>query len=296
MTMQPNRIPERRLHIRITDCVDSTNAALCRLAAEGGVEGEVLIARCQSAGRGRLGRSFYSPQGTGLYCSILLCPTLSAALMPRLTTAAAVAVAEGISAIYGIETQIKWVNDLYCKRKKVCGILVESALVGGSDRLSHAVVGFGINLLPPPKEFPPELAEVAGALFEKEEDLFRAIGTANDFGEKAAFAENSADATDITIEPSDASAFLPPKAIMLVRDVLRRFFAFYDRLEEGIHIPSYRSRCFLKGERVTYLRGGERFPATVLDIDENTNIVLQTESGEVLTFGSGEISLHQGLS
>jgi BirA family biotin operon repressor/biotin-[acetyl-CoA-carboxylase] ligase len=120
--------------------------------------GAVLLARSQTAGRGRLGRAFYSPD-SGLYFSILLRPTLAPQDCLRLTTAAAVAVAESI----GDDAQIKWVNDIYLHGRKVCGILTESVLQG--DRLDYAVVGIGLNLCTPKEGFPEELRTTAGGIF-----------------------------------------------------------------------------------------------------------------------------------
>lgn len=134
--------------------LDSTNTALKRMAQEGAAEGLVLIADAQTCGRGRLGRSFFSPHGSGLYFSILLRPPV---LDPgRLTTLAAVVTAETISDLCGVHVGIKWVNDLYYGGKKLCGILAEGA---GRD---FAVVGIGINL--GGSAFPPELAEIATSL------------------------------------------------------------------------------------------------------------------------------------
>lgn len=253
-------IGSRALCIRTEDCVDSTNAALRRLADAGGAEGEVLIAGRQTAGRGRSDRSFYSPEGTGIYCSVLLRPTCPPALAPRLTTAAAVAVMEGIREVYGIRTQIKWVNDLYCEGRKVCGILVESAVDSEANRLAYAVVGFGINLLPPPDGFPREIAQTAGALFASPQLL---------------------------PFPSQEAARLP-----LIAAVLERFFYFYDHLKEGLHLPAYREASFLRGKRVTYLQGRDSLSATVVDIDPDGNLLLRKDSGELCSFGSGKISLH----
>ena len=123
------------------DVIDSTNTEARRYALSGGKVPAVFIAEEQSAGRGRMGRSFYSPKGTGLYISILLdIPDKDAV---RLTTSAAVAVRRAVLQKAGIDLKIKWVNDLYLYGKKVSGILAESVLVG-EHRLT--VLGIGINL------------------------------------------------------------------------------------------------------------------------------------------------------
>ncbi len=134
--------------------IDSTNTALKRMAREGAPEGLVLIADTQTAGRGRLGRSFFSPHGSGLYFSILLRPeTFDPG---RLTTLAAVVTADAISSLFGLEVGIKWVNDLFFEGKKLCGILAEG--VGNG----LAVLGIGVNLCR--SAFPPELADIATSI------------------------------------------------------------------------------------------------------------------------------------
>ncbi len=139
--------------------VDSTNRVVKQWGKEGVPEGEVLIACSQTAGRGRLGRSFFSPD-SGIYLSVLLRPDLSPKETLRLTTAAAVAVAQAI----GETAQIKWVNDVFLNGKKVCGILTESALLGAT--LDYAVVGIGLNLWQPTYGFPQDLQQIAGSIFD----------------------------------------------------------------------------------------------------------------------------------
>ena len=133
--------------------MDSTNTLVKHLAEQGGREGMVVIAQHQTAGKGRLGRSFYSPKGTGLYLSILLRPKFSAQEALSITTAAAVAVAEAVDQVTGKEggeAKIKWVNDVYYRYRKVCGILTEASIDFETGGLHYAVLGIGVNLTPPP--------------------------------------------------------------------------------------------------------------------------------------------------
>ncbi|MBR6548064.1 MAG: biotin--[Clostridia bacterium] len=145
--------------LTVVDEIDSTNRVVKQWGKEGKPQGSVLIARSQTAGRGRLGRSFYSPK-SGIYFSILLRPHLSLKDTMRLTTAAAVSVADAL----GEQAKIKWVNDIYLHGKKVCGILTESAFSG--EKTDYAVVGIGLNLTAPDEGFPTELNEIAGAIFD----------------------------------------------------------------------------------------------------------------------------------
>ena len=141
------------------DEIDSTNTEAKRMVADGFCGDAIITAKMQTAGRGRMGRSFFSPAQTGAYFSIL--HTLNTPLCDAvaITSAAAVAVMRAIRTLTGIQTKIKWVNDLYYNDRKVCGILTEAVSV--SER-SHVIVGIGINL--DTKDFPSELADVAGSL------------------------------------------------------------------------------------------------------------------------------------
>ena len=131
--------------------VTSTNDIVKELAKDGNDEGYVLIADSQTQGKGRLSRSFYSPDNSGIYMSILLRPKLQAKDFPLITTCCAVAVAKAIEKVCKIDAKIKWVNDIYISGKKVCGILVESGI---SNDSSFAVVGIGVNVSVPKDNFP----------------------------------------------------------------------------------------------------------------------------------------------
>lgn len=145
--------------LTVVEQTASTNTDLRELARQGAAEGTTLLALRQTGGRGRRGRSFFSPDG-GLYLSTLLRPTK--AVDTELTTSwAAVAAARAIERLCPVEVGIKWVNDLYLQNRKVCGILAEGGL-SADGRLDYIVLGFGINV--DPLELPPELAEVATSL------------------------------------------------------------------------------------------------------------------------------------
>lgn len=144
----------------VLESVPSTNTLLHEWADAGRPEGTLLLTDHQTAGRGRRGRSFHSPQGTGLYMSLLLRPTFGLEQAVFLTTACAVCAAEAVEAL-GVSLGIKWVNDLYRDGKKVAGILTE-AVDGG------IIVGIGLNLYPPKDGFPAEIQEIAGSIFDHE--------------------------------------------------------------------------------------------------------------------------------
>ncbi|MBQ7048596.1 MAG: biotin--[Clostridia bacterium] len=147
---------------------ESTNNLLRRLAEEGASDGEVLIACRQNGGRGRMGRSFYSEQG-GLYMSVLIRPEKASCRGGDITATAAVAVAKAIEKISGERADIKWVNDVFCHGKKVCGILTDGAVSVENGMLEYAVVGVGLNVYCPSGGFPTELQEIAGGVHGKAE-------------------------------------------------------------------------------------------------------------------------------
>lgn len=142
--------------------VDSTNAEARRRALEGAAEGTVVVAEEQTAGKGRPGKTFFSPAATGLYLSIVLRPTLAADRGQFITCAAAVACAQAIEQVTGAESLIKWVNDIYCDGRKVAGILTEGVVDMESGHFEHAVLGIGVNVKPPADGFPHDIADVAG--------------------------------------------------------------------------------------------------------------------------------------
>jgi BirA family biotin operon repressor/biotin-[acetyl-CoA-carboxylase] ligase len=125
----------------------STNSIARAQAEHGADEGLVVAAGSQTAGRGRLGRTWVSPAGAGIYASVVLRPSLR--VVPMLTLAAGVGIADGIAAATGLQTVLKWPNDIYAAGRKLCGILAEAAA-------AYVVVGFGINVRD--AELPPDIA------------------------------------------------------------------------------------------------------------------------------------------
>ncbi|MBR2293337.1 MAG: biotin--[Clostridia bacterium] len=139
--------------------IDSTNSEARRYAWGGGAIPAVFLAEGQTAGRGRMGRGFYSPDGTGIYFSLLFELPQEPNEVTRLTALAAVGVLRAIRRVTGVTPAIKWVNDLYLEGKKIAGILAESFL---AEKTRCAVLGVGVNLCT--ADFPAELKNVAGSL------------------------------------------------------------------------------------------------------------------------------------
>ena len=147
--------------VYVLEAVDSTNAYAARLASEGAEEGTIVLAERQTAGRGRLGRAFASPEG-GIYLSIIVRDRLQGRDVPFITLLSGVAVARAIREVTGLPALIKWPNDILVHGKKVCGILNESRFAG--DEIDFIVIGVGVNVSTDMSAFPPEVRDVASTL------------------------------------------------------------------------------------------------------------------------------------
>lgn len=155
--------------IETYDTCESTNLIAKKLAAAGrGVHGTAIISDRQTEGKGRLGRSFYSPAGSGIYMSIILAPEALNTQAVLITTAASVAVCRAIRCVTGKQPGIKWVNDLYLEGRKVCGISAEGMADLSTGTIGMVILGVGINFTTPHDEIPHELASVMGFLYQNE--------------------------------------------------------------------------------------------------------------------------------
>lgn len=158
------KIAAKDLQFELFDKLDSSNTYLKSIAHKCH-EGHVVIAKTQTAGKGRLGRSFYSPDTAGIYMSVLLKPKLNINNTGLITAMSAVAVCEAISIETNIDCSIKWVNDLYYRNKKICGILCEAGYNMELARLDYVVIGIGINVYKSP--LPHDIANIATYLLDK---------------------------------------------------------------------------------------------------------------------------------
>lgn len=150
------------LPIHLYDSVTSTNTVAAGMVRDNQqpLHGTSVFALHQTGGKGRLGRSFASPDSCGIYMSVILEPDAEGIML--ITTAAAVAVCKALEKVCGQQPQIKWVNDIYLNNKKICGILAEAVTDHRTGTISHVVLGIGINLQS--DALPDELSEIAGAV------------------------------------------------------------------------------------------------------------------------------------
>ena len=154
--------PLKGLSLYLHRRIDSTNDEAKRLIASGEKGMALVVAEGQTAGRGRQGKSFYSPEQTGVYMTLSLPTSLAFSDAVSVTTATAIAVHSAIYKLTGIETKIKWVNDLYLNGKKVCGILTEAVSDLETGMVQHMIIGIGLNWST--MSFPSDLQEIATSL------------------------------------------------------------------------------------------------------------------------------------
>ena len=248
-----------KLEVEVRDEVTSTNALLKDIAAEGVDEGRVLIAKRQTAGRGRLGRNFFSPKN-GIYLSMLLRPNMDFREAMLLTTIAAVAVVEAVREVTGKDTGVKWVNDVYLDSKKICGILTEAVTDVENGRLSYAVVGIGINITKPLEEnFPEELREIAGFVYDDDE---------------------------------------PPKGVMskLTAAIVKNYFKYYEKLPEHSFMESYKKYQTLLNKEIFVITPEGSKKARVLGVDDEARLLVKYEDGKIEALFTGEVSVREAGS
>lgn len=241
--------------IFIYDTIASTNLEAKQIALEGGDHGTVVMARRQTEGRGRLGRSFFSPE-EGIYISVILRPSLDISLSILATLAAAVAVAESIEGVCGKAAEIKWVNDIYVEGKKVCGILTEGITDFETGHVDSLITGIGINTNL--KDFPHELLDTVGAV-------------------------------EGNYSKSALTAAVVSRLLDLTEDLEKRDFMDIYRSKSMVLGKA------VKVYKGAYKKDPEResvgIPARALDIDDDGGLVVMYTNGSRDVLTTGEISI-----
>lgn len=239
--------------VQVYDTVNSTNQ-LCKELALAGERGPLaVVAGAQTAGRGRRGRQFYSPKH-GLYLTMLVHPqALASADGGLATTAAAVAVCATLADLAGKDAGIKWVNDVYLNRRKICGILTEAGSDMETGDVDWMAVGIGLNLTAPEGGWPEEIASIAGEIFE--------------------------------------DGKLTTSSNELAAGIISRFAEMLPNLAQKGFLPEYRRRSLLPGRQITVLpTGREPYEATALSIDDECRLVVRLADGTQQALLSGEVS------
>lgn len=245
---------ERPCKIETFDTIGSTNSYAKGLEITD--RPIAVVADKQSAGRGRLGRTFESPEGTGVYLSVAFKPDFDLDKALFITMAAAVATCRAIEKVAGVSPKIKWVNDLYYKDKKICGILTEAISNFETGKIDGIIIGIGINCFP--NSFPPELAAIAGPISDEKDSFSR----------------------------SQLAGEIINNILAMTEDFqTKHFMAEYKR----------RCFILGKNITVHTLGSNETIKAKALDIDENGGLVVEYMEGrqmrEIDTLTSGEVSV-----
>jgi BirA family biotin operon repressor/biotin-[acetyl-CoA-carboxylase] ligase len=249
------RTTELGVAIEVHRSVDSTNTVAKQRARAGAAHGTVILAEEQTAGRGRMQRSFFSPAGDGIYMSLIIRPDAQVADVAAVTVVAALAVADAIAALTDAKPRIKWPNDVLLDGRKVCGILTEAAVAAESGQAAYLVIGIGVNVHN--RELPDELKSVAVSL---------QLASAGRVDRNA-----------------------------LVAAILDAFAAHYATFRQSGDLsrllPTYRARLAMLGQPIDVIRGEERYQATALDVDARGGLIVRRGDGTLTTLTSGEVSI-----
>lgn len=258
-------LPEGRMeNVIVYPKIDSTNKKLKELAYDGASDGTVVISDCQTQGRGRLGRSFESPAGTGIYLSYLMRPAIKPEFISTITCWAAVATARAISTCTGVTPSIKWVNDLLINDKKICGILTEMSIVPEINSVSNVVIGIGININEAPQDFPEQIRSIASSVRYE--------------------------------SGSDEPVLRAPVAAALIKELDKIRLSFPEAHDE--YLNAYREMCNTVGLNVdvvsahNHLSEKPRFGKAVA-IGDDFSLKVLFEDGHEENLSSGEVSVRR---
>lgn len=238
--------------IQYFDTIDSTNTYAKNLATQGSPEGTVIISEAQTGGRGRLGRSFSSPSGMGIYLSVILRPDCLPEELMHLTCATGVAASSAVEDATGVCPGIKWTNDLVLGKRKLGGILTELSVDPTTRKVQWAVVGIGINCCQKACDFPDEIREIACSLGIAQQD-----------------------------RPALAAAIINALHTM-------RLHLFSDKTDI---LKAFRSRCVTIGKEISILRGDDVHHAKAIAVDDKGGLVVTYPDGNSETVMSGEVSI-----
>ena len=244
--------PEQAGRIRVEPELDSTNNRARQLAVGGAPDGTAVFALRQTGGKGRKGRAFFSPPG-GLYLSVVLRPSFGSEQSVLITTAVCVCVCRAIQKVTGFEPQIKWVNDLFLRGKKICGILTEAITDMESGTIGSIIVGIGVNYCLREEEIPEELREVVGSVIPE--------GRPH-----------------------------PPRA-RLAAEILNQMEGLKEMVLSREFIREYRERSLVVGREVRVITPVAEYEAVAEDIEEDGALRVRTPDGEQRCLRSGEITI-----
>lgn len=245
----------QRQRLICLETVDSTNNYAKTLAMSGGADGTAIVADEQTGGRGRLGRSFLSPKGKGVYLTLLYRPDIPPARAVNLTAFSAVAVCDGIEAAVGVRPGIKWTNDIVLGGRKLCGILTEMAVEGETGALQYIITGIGMNINHAPEDFPPDVRVMATSLSQQ-------LGHPVERGKLCACVINA------------------------LEDMYAAWLS-----DGGDYRQRYRDGCLTLGNPVRLIRSDRTEEAFAEDIDRDFGLIVRYPDGRRETVTAGEVSV-----
>ncbi len=262
--------PNLKSEVEAFEVIDSTNTYAKKLISQAGtlktpegqltdaglkLKNKIIVAESQTAGKGRLGRTFVSPAKTGIYISMIIVPENPITDPALLTTSAAVAVCRVLNKLYNINPQIKWINDIFANGKKLCGILTEGFTNFETRTIDSAVIGIGINVKENP-DLPEDVKAIATSI--------QTLGI-----EK--------------INRCQLAAMIGGETLSILQENSQKV------------MTEYKALSFLIGKKVTVFPvigdQNSSYTAEVLDIDENANLIVKDNQGEIKKLYSGEVSL-----
>jgi BirA family biotin operon repressor/biotin-[acetyl-CoA-carboxylase] ligase len=232
--------------------IASTNSEAKLLAVQNAVHGTTVISEEQTKGRGRFGRDFFSPSDSGIYMSIILKPKLNIENSVLVTTAAAVAVCHAIDKYSHDTPMIKWVNDIFIGDRKVCGILTEAVTNFESGMMDSVIVGIGVNVKTKKEDFPSELQNIAGSVFDDDNSFIRN---------------------------------------QLSAEIINNVLKISRNLEERSFMETYKQRSMILGEHILYKKDNSWHEGYASDIDDCGGLIVYTSEGQKITLSSGEVSI-----
>ena len=244
-------------NIQTMESTTSTNDLAKIYANQNSATPAIFISEEQTAGRGRLGRTFVSPAKSGLYISLCLFPTAALEDLSLITCATAVACIETIEQLTGKSLDIKWVNDLFYREKKVGGILTEVISDFESQQVQALIVGIGINLIDSPQSFPEELHSIVGSVFSSKEEYNESSFNRNHF----------------------------------IAQFLEKWAFYYQNLSKRDFIESYKEHSNVIGKFVNVFEGNQTYSAYAKDIDENGHLIIEKENNTLHSLSYGEVSI-----
>ena len=244
-------------NIQTMESTTSTNDLAKIYANHNSTTPAIFISEEQTAGRGRLGRTFVSPSKTGLYISLCLFPTIALEDLSLITCATAVACIETLEQLTGKSLNIKWVNDLFYQDKKVGGILTEVISDFESQQVQSLIVGMGINLIDSPQSFPEELHSIVGSIFSSKKEYDNSSFNRNHF----------------------------------IAQFLEKWTFYYQNLSKRNFIESYKEHSNVISKFVNVFEGNQTYSAYAKDIDENGHLIIEKEDNTLHSLSYGEVSI-----